>query len=492
MKKIIISIFLISLFISAQSTEIKPTKNKQPNIVIILADDLGYGDPSCYNPNSKIPTPNIDKLVSEGLQFTDAHSASAVCTPTRYSILTGRYCWRTRLKKSVLWAWDKPLIKDERLTLPEMLKQKGYQTAAIGKWHLGWEWPTIDSLSAKEMKGKNVDYNKPITGGPLEHGFDYYYGDDVPNFPPYTFIENTKVVKVPLVDKPKSLFGTSGKMAEGWKLENVVPEITKKSVEYINSASKNMKPFFLYFALTAPHTPIAPLTQFEGKSKAGKYGDFVYEVDWTVGEIMKALKENGIDENTLVIFTSDNGSPARNGKNWSGPTGSVITDYGHNPSGNLRGMKADIWEGGHRIPFIMKWNNKIKAGQTTDALVSSMDLMPTIASIIGFDLPHDSAEDGINIISVINGDDKKGRNILVNHSHSGVFALRKGDWKLILSDRSGGFSDGNNKNGYGIKTLGQLYNLAKDPSEKDNLYAKHPEIVEELQIELSKIKSINQ
>ena len=314
------------------------SKNKQaPNIVIILADDLGYGDPTCYNPDSKIPTPNIDKLASEGLQFTDAHSASAVCTPTRYSILTGRYCWRTRLKKSVLWAWDEPLINKNRLTLPEMLKEKGYQTAAIGKWHLGWEWPTSDTLDVKKQNGENIDYKLAIKGGPLAHGFDYYFGDDVPNFPPYTFIENEKVVEIPTIDKPNHLFGSKGKMTKNWKLEDVMPTITQKSVDYIDEASKQAEPFFLYFALTAPHTPIAPLTKFKGKSKAGPYGDFVYEVDWCVGQVMNALKENGVDENTLVIFTSDNGSPARNDKNWSGPTQSVVSGLRTQPKWSLQG-----------------------------------------------------------------------------------------------------------------------------------------------------------
>lgn len=482
------NLFFLGLLLLAVACSQNKSKNELPNIVIILADDLGYGDPTCYNPNSKIPTPNIDKLASEGLRFTDAHSASAVCTPTRYSILTGRYCWRSRLKKWVLWQWDDPLIESERLTLPAMLKQKGYQTAAIGKWHLGWEWPANDTSSVKKQNGENIDYNKTITGGPLAYGFDYYFGDDVPNFPPYTFIENEKVVRTPTVEKPNSLFGAKGKMAEGWKLENVMPEITQKSVDYIKKASKSEEPFFLYFALTAPHTPIAPLTQFEGKSKAGRYGDFVYEVDWTVGQIMNALKENGLDENTLVIFTSDNGSPARNGENWSGPTESVIEDYGHNPSANFRGMKADIWEGGHRIPFIAKWTGNIAEGDETPALSCSMDLMPTIAEIIGYELPVTASEDGQSLMTILKGEDQSGRDNLVNHSGNGVFALRKGDWKLILSNKSGGFSDHKHPNGFGIETPSQLYNLKNDPGEKDNLYKQFPEKVAELEQELEKIK----
>jgi len=301
MKQLIFIIILSALCF--QACEEKLQSGSSPNIVLILADDLGYGDPTCYNPDSKIHTPNIDLLASEGMQFTDAHSPSAVCTPTRYSILTGRYSWRSRLKKGVLWAWDKPLIDKGKLTLPAMLKQKGYQTAAIGKWHLGWEWPVNDTMQVKKVNGKNVDYTKVIGGGPLNYGFDYYFGDDVPNFPPYTFIENNHVVDIPTITKPDSLFGIKGKMAEGWKLENVMPEITKRSVSFIHKAAKDKsKPFFLYFPLTAPHTPIAPLARFEGKSKAGRYGDFVYEVDWVVGEIMQALKESGADENTLVIL----------------------------------------------------------------------------------------------------------------------------------------------------------------------------------------------
>ncbi|MCF6331829.1 MAG: arylsulfatase [Draconibacterium sp.] len=488
-QKILILIILSLIF---QGCNKKPDNKSLPNIVIILADDLGYGDPTCYNPSSKIPTPHIDQLATEGFLFTDAHSESAVCTPTRYSILTGRYAWRTRLKKGVLWPWDEPLIEKERLTLPEMLKQKGYRTAAIGKWHLGWDWPASDSLSAKKTNGENINYSKEIMGGPLDRGFDYYFGDDVPNFPPYTFIENRKVTVIPTVEKSGNLYGHKGKMAPGWKLENVMPEITKHSVKFIEEAAKDKsKPFFLYFALTAPHTPIAPLTKFNGKSRAGRYGDWVFEVDWAVGEIMKALKNSGADKNTILIFTSDNGSPARNGKNYGGPTQSVIRDYGHNPNGKLRGMKGDIWEGGHRVPFIAKWDDKITPGKKTNVLICSMDLMATIAEIVDFNLPENSSGDGKSLLNVLKDNNENGREFLVNHSLRGVFAMRKGNWKLILSNRSGGFSDGKNPNGYGIETPGQLYNLAADPGEKNNLYSKHPEIVEELTKELETIKLEN-
>lgn len=481
-----ISLILFGLLSGCTSSD----TTSRPNIVIILADDMGIGDPVCYNKDSKVETPNIDRLASEGMMFTDAHSATAVCTPTRYSLLTGRYCWRTRLKKGVLWPWDAPLLEKERLTLPEMLRNNGYRTAIIGKWHLGWNWPVTDSLPAKQTNGADVDYSKPIKGGPLDHGFDYYFGDDVPNFPPYTFIENEKVVVVPTVDKPDSLFGHKGKMAPGWRLEKVMTEITKRTVRYIaESAKDRTKPFFLYFSLTAPHTPIAPDTPFKNKSRAGAYGDYVQEVDHVVGEVMNALKQAGIEKNTLLIFTSDNGSPARNGKDWSGPVGSVVKEYGHNPSGIYRGFKGDAWEGGHREPLIVKWPGVVKGGTTSGALVTSMDIMPTVAEMLNIDLPENSAEDAVSFADVLNGKTDRSREYLINHSLKGVFAIRKGDWKLIMSKKSGGFSDFIYPKGYGIETQGQLYNLKDDPGETKNLWEQHTEIVKELKEKLKEIKN---
>ncbi|NPA36270.1 MAG: arylsulfatase [Chlorobi bacterium] len=488
MKKILLfTLFFVVIFFAG--CEYGINKPEKPNIVIILADDMGIGDLQCYNQSSKISTPNIDRLASEGMKFTDAHSASAVCTPTRYSLLTGRYCWRTRLKKGVLWPWDEPLIEGNRLTIAEMLRQQGYRTALIGKWHLGWNWPVKDSISPGKNNGAGVDYSKPITGGPLDHGFDYYFGDDVPNFPPYTFIENRKVTIVPTVVKPDSLFGHKGMMAPGWKLQNVMPSITKRAVRYIADESKDIKtPFFLFFSLTAPHTPIAPDDRFKGKSIVGPYGDYVQEVDFVVGEIMEALKKNGLEKNTLLVFTSDNGSPARNGKDWSGPIGSVVSEYGHNPSGIYRGFKGDVWEGGHREPFIIKWPGVVKPGSVSDALITSMDIMPTVAGILDVNIPAGNTEDAHSFEGILTGKTDKAREYLINHSLKGVFAIRKGKWKLILSDRSGGFSDIVNPKGFGIETPGQLYDLEKDPGEKNNLWKEYPEIVKELKKKLRNIQ----
>jgi arylsulfatase A len=478
-------------------------KNQQPNVVIILADDLGYGDPQVYNSESKIPTPNIDGLAKEGMRFTDAHSPSSVSSPTRYGLLTGEYAWRTELKKGVLWMWDKPLIAKGKLTFPKMLKSKNYATACIGKWHLGWRWPSNqtegfmnDSISIGDysLKGRNnlwekIDFSKPLGGGPLEAGFDYYFGDDVPNFAPYTFFENNKLVEIPNLIKPTDMYGGPGPMSEGWDLTQVMPEITKRAVKYIEEQSKNDNPFFLYFTLTAPHTPIAPTDKFKGKSEAGLYGDFVNEVDWSVGQIVEALKKSGEFENTILVFTSDNGSPQRDGTNMGGAIASV-KKYGHDPSRPWRGMKADIWEGGHRVPFIASWPEKIKANTVSDQVICLTDIISSVASVLGVPKEDGTMEDSYDISPVLFGNNQPVRESIVHHSIDGIFAIRKGDWKLILGKNSGGFSKGLKIEGIPVDTDGQLYNLAKDPAEQTNLYAVHPEKLKELTALLNQYKKV--
>ncbi len=473
----------------------KDEEVKHPNIIIILADDLGYGDPQVYNSESKIPTPNIDNLATRGMRFTDAHTPSSVCTPTRYGLLTGRYAWRSQLKKSVLWEWDKPLIAADRLTLPKMLKAKNYATACIGKWHLGWKWPSNEGqgfmnntvtlgdhgYQGREGLWEKIDFTKRLGGGPLEAGFDYYFGDDVPNFPPYVFIENDQLVQKPELLKPDSVFGHPGPMVNGWKLENVMPAITEKAVEYINQKAGSDKPFFLYVALTAPHTPIAPAAEFAGKSEAGAYGDFVHEVDWTVGQIINALEQTGAYDNTLLLFTSDNGSPQRDGANMNGPIGSV-KKYGHDPSKPWRGMKGDAWEGGHRVPFIFSWPGKIPANTVNDGLICLTDIISSIASILSIPTEVGTMEDSYDISSYL-FDKAPGdpvRESIIHHSGNGTFAIRRGSWKLILGKDSGGFSNGLKDQNIPVSTEGQLYKLSDDPSEKFNLYAENPRKVKEL------------
>ncbi len=454
----------------------------KPNIILILADDMGFGDLAIQNPESKIRTPNLDRLAREGMRFTDAHSPAAVCTPTRYSILTGRYSWRSRLKKGVIWAWDKPLIEEGRFTLAQLLKNSGYDTALIGKWHLGWNWPTKDNRPLNNNDtGETVDFTKSIGGGPTSVGFDYYFGDDVPNLPPYVFIENDRVTSMPAVLKPDSMFGTKGVMVKGWNLSSVMPEIKNKAIDYIEARSdQSKKPFFLYVTLTAPHTPIAPVDEFKGKSEAGAYGDFVSQVDQTVGDILQALEDTGLRNDTIVIFTSDNGSPGRDGENMSGELNSVLK-YGHDPSRPWRGIKGDAWEGGHRVPFIVRWPAKISKATTNQEPIILADLMATVADILNIDLPDNAGEDSLSLLPMLTGTQQgtKKREAIILHSYEGIFAIRKGKWKLIQGYGGGGIT-GKQEKPWFWEPEWQLYDLAADPHEDDNVYSDHLDIVKNL------------
>lgn len=505
-------LLFLGIFLTACSGTKQEVKTPPPpNIIYILADDLGYGDLSCLNKESKISTPHIDQLAHSGITFTDAHSGSAVCTPTRYGILTGRYCWRSRLKKAVLSAWEQPLIEEGRLTVGDMLQEQGYNTACIGKWHLGWDWPTVDRSKMSDLVAAGtwenthemrqafadkVDFSAPLENGPINRGFQYYFGDDVPNFPPYCFIENDRTLGIPNLEKPQNMYGRPGPMIEGWKLEEVMPRLCHQAVAYIKNTEpifkrKEDSPFFLYLPLTAPHTPIAPTRDFQGTSEAGAYGDFVQEVDWLVGEIVKTLEEEGLAENTLIIFTSDNGSPGRDGTNMEGQTQSVC-DYGHHPSYHFRGIKADIFEGGHRVPFIAKWPKQIAAHTQSDEIICLNDFMATCADLLGYSLPQDAAEDSYSILPLLQGKKINAplREATVHHSIQGLFAIRKGQWKLIEGGSSGGWSAPNNEEQAAKKGLAsiQLYNLEKDISEQHNVFDQHPEVVQELQALLQKYK----
>ncbi len=460
-------------------------RTKNPNIIFIMADDMGYGDLGCYNKNSKIPTPNMDLLARRGIRFTDAHSPSAVCTPTRYGVLTGRYCWRSRLKRGVLNGYSPCLIETNRLTVASMLRSHGYATACFGKWHLGLG------------DAGRTDFSKPLKPGPNDLGFEYFYGISASlDMPPYCYIENDRPVEQP------SLKVEAGKASEdGWwragaispdfKHVEVLPRLTDKAVEYINkqAADGPEKPFFIYFALPAPHCPIAPADFAKGRSKAGGYGDYVFEVDWTVGRVMEALDKNGLTDNTLIMLTSDNGSPGRT-KVKRDPY-SIIELYGHRPSGDLRGIKADIWDGGHREPFIARWPGRIAPGTTSNELVCLTDLLATSAAIVGARLPEEAGEDSYNILPALLGQkrEKPIREAVVHHSVSGVFAIRRGKWKLILGRGSGGFTRPRVIKPKPGEPEGQLYNLEEDLGETNNLWKKHPEIVGQLTELLEKYKS---
>ena len=454
-------------------------EEKNRNIVIILADDLGYGDVGCYNKDSKIPTPNIDQLAKQGMRFTDSHTPSAVCSPTRYGLLTGRYPFRSSLKKGVVLPWGGPIVEAGRLTLPEMLRRLGYATACFGKWHLGWTWETRDGKPAVSGKDSlsNVDFTKAIANGPTTRGFDYYFGVDLPNFPPYCFIENDRTIGIPSVKSGPDI-NRPGPMLPGWQQVEILPELSHRSVKYIEDAAKRSPrtPFFLYLALTSPHYPVVPAKDFKGKSQAGDYGDFVAQTDAVVGDVLRALERNGLAEDTIVVFTSDNG-PEVAGEVGIGAY-ERLRRFGHASMGLWRGVKRDLWEGGHRVPFVMRWPGKIPANSSSDATIAHSDLMATIAAIVKTPLPNDAAEDSVDFSQAFRAE-KVARQGLVHGSGSGKLAIRQGDWVLIAaaSGQDNAKASGEpawfrTERGYAEhKQPYELFNLREDPTQKTNRYA---------------------
>lgn len=449
----------------------------RPNIVLMLADDLGYGDVRRLNPEGKIATPNLDRLAAAGMAFTDAHSSSAVCTPTRYSILTGRYNWRSPLKRAVLEGYSPRLIEPGRLTLPALLQRHGYDTAGIGKWHLGMDWPLTNAGIAKTYAdGWKVDYSKPIQNGPNSVGFDYFFGIAASlDMPPFIFIENDRCLGVPTVEKT---WIRKGPAHQDFEAVEVLPTLTAKAVRYIDEHASRAKaghPFFLYLPLNSPHTPILPTREWQGKSGLNAYGDFVMQTDHAAGQVLAALERQGLADNTLVIFTSDNGcSPAAKIEE--------LQAKGHYPSFQYRGYKADIFDGGHRIPFLVRWPGKVKAGAISDQLVCLVDLMATCADVLGVPLADNAGEDSVSLLPALLGNAKKAlREAVVHHSINGSFAIRQGSWKLELCPDSGGWSSPK-PGSPAARELPpiQLYDLAKDPGEKTNVHARHPEVVQHL------------
>ncbi len=486
-----------------------------PNVIVFLADDLGVGDVAAYTGESKIPTPHLDQYSAQGMRFTDAHSSSSICTPSRYGLLTGRYCWRSKLPSGITWYWDPPLIDEDRLTMGKMFQAEGYTTACVGKWHLGWNWPLTDGSyirdhfkgvllpqKQRDEYGKRIDYARPIKDGPTTRGFDYYFGTTVPNFPPYCFIEDDRTVGVPSLPKAKGMFGRSwGPMVEGWKLEKILPTLTEKAVSFIDDHAKRKdKPFFLYFASTAPHTPIRPDEPFQGKSEAGPYGDLVHQVDWTFGQILQALERNGVADNTLVVFTSDNGSPQRagdpsiHGRDAFKP-GAILEMYGHNPSHIYRGMKWNIWDGGHRVPLIVRWPGQVKPGTVNEHTICLTDWLATFAGVLNHTLPEDAGEDSYDIRALLTGaTDQPIREATVHHSSmagpkmeiGNGFAIRRGKWKMIHGVGPHGRTKARNRDLPEDHPIGELYDMAADPGEKTNLWNEHPDVVEELTAMLTK------
>ena len=453
----------------------------RPNVVVILADDLGYGDVQCYNPErSRIPTPHLDRLASQGMRFTDGHSSSGVCSPSRYTLLTGRYHWRTRLQAGIVMPWEAPLIAPDRMTIGTLAKRYGYRTAAIGKWHLGWDWPiTPDQkkwLEAGWEDGKPTEqhrlvwqevFSQPITGGPTTRGFDEYFGTCVPNWPPYCFIENDRTIGIPseLLPPERIIMGKEwfasiqGPALSGWTFEPILPALAERAERFIAESAAKSEPFLLYMPLTTPHTPLSPNEDWHGKSGLNHaVADLIMETDAVVGRIVTALEKTGQTNNTLFVFTSDNGFAHYAG-------GPELESQGHFSSGPLRGYKGDVYEGGHRVPFIIRWPEVVKPNTVSHQLVHHADLMATFADALDTTLPDNAGEDSFSLLPLLQGEDKPIREHAVSCAAAGFPGVRFGSWKLIIGQE---------------RDQIRLYNLADDLAESNDLAGRHPDRVEQI------------
>ncbi len=486
--RVAVGIAVLLCLCSRWASAAEPTP--RPNIVVILADDLGYGDVKCLNPDGKIATPNIDRLAASGIRFTDAHSASAVCTPTRYGLITGRYCWRTKLQSGVLGGLSPRLIEPNRPTIASLLKSAGYTTGCIGKWHLGMNWvlkpgKTVTELSIEPREQVfNVEYTRPIQDGPTSVGFDSYFGISASlDMVPYAFIKNDRLTAEPTEDRqfrmrPENAnrFTRKGPAAPGFEATDVLPTLTREAVQFIRDrAEKPGSPFFLYLPLTTPHTPIAPSKEWTGKSSLGSYADFVMQTDDAVGAVLAALDRHQLTQTTLVIFTSDNGcSPEADFPD--------LLKKGHNPSYRFRGHKADVYEGGHHVPFLVRWPGVVQPGGTSDQIACLNDIFRTCADVAGVSVPETAGEDSFSLLPVLRGEKTNGlRQAIVHHSINGSFAIREGPWKLCLCPGSGGWSAPRpNRDDTSKLPPIQLFNLQEDVGERTNLQDKYPDVVERL------------
>ncbi len=479
----------------------KAQAQQNPNIVLILADDLGYGDVHCYNSGSTIPTPAMDRLAKEGIMFTDAHTPSAVCTPTRYGLLCGRYAWRTRLQSGVLSGYSPTLIEAGRQTLASVLQDKGYQTAVVGKWHLGLDWPWVRAVP-DGVKGLNyvppagyIDYAKPVKQGANEVGFAYSYV--IPgslDMGPYVYMEDGKATQIPNQEfegKGFPAYVRKGEIAGNFSHVDALDHLVNKAQNFIETHAKTRQPFFLYFPLTAPHKPVLPHPRFEGKSGLGPHGDFIMQTDWTVGEILKTLDKAGITKETLVIFTSDNGSymfemePGQKDHTEDATVQGYRPEH-HRANGNWRGTKADIYEGGHRVPFLIRWPEQWKGNQSVDETICLTDVMATVSEIVGVEIDTTQSEDTYSFYPVLQNGKSILRPPVVHHSVNGTFGLREGNYKLIFSNGSGGRQK---PAGEVFGNPYQLYNLGNDPQETRNLVSTDQQVAGSIEKELEVIRN---
>jgi arylsulfatase A len=460
-----------------------------PNLVVLLADDLGYGDVSCCNSQSKIATPHIDRLAREGVLATDAHAPASVCSPTRYGLLTGRYAWRGRLQRGVVSPWGAPILEENRVNLASFLRERGYATGCFGKWHLGWDWQTVDGKAPKPVNAgpTNVNFRRRIGGGPVDRGFDTYFGVDLPNFPPYCFIDQDRTVGIPdrHVER-EGLINRPGPVIDGWRQEDILPAVARRASEWIREKARSNQPFFAYVPLTSPHYPLVPTDDWKGKSGAGIYGDFVQQTDFHVGEIVDAIGKAA--PNTLVIFTSDNGPEP--GEVEVGAYERILR-FGHDGRGGFRGVKRDNWEGGHRVPFLARWPNRLRPGSRTDQTICLTDLLATMATLHGASLPHNAGEDSFDMLPALLGRPTPRRHVgTVHQKASGGFGLRQGDWVFIDSPSG-------NDNGRGEPVSlaapphgqeAELFDLKSDPAQRVNRAADQPGRVAAMRRRLNQLR----
>jgi len=467
-----------------------PAADVPPNIVVILADDMGYGDVQALNTDSSIPTPHLNALAASGMTFSDAHSPSAVCTPTRYGLLTGRYCWRSRLKRGVLGGYSPPLIEPGRETVADMLKSAGYQTGAVGKWHLGMTLPMksgADTDGSQWAGDPGVDFAGVITNSPIHHGFDQYFGVSASlDMAPYVYIRNDRFTKVPTIQQKAVKFPhfvRSGPRSDDFIIDEVLDRITEEAVSFIQSAAVTEDPFFLYVPLTGPHKPTQPHERFRGSTELGEYGDFIVQVDWTVGQISDALAKSGVADDTVLMFSSDNGSymyryddSSRSDHVDDNSIQGFVASH-HTANRDFRGTKADIWEGGHHVPFFVRWPGQAEAGSSCDTPVCLVDIFATCAELANVDYERDTAEDSCSLLPLIRQQSTSRGAPVIHHSVAGMFAIRDGRWKLVLGNGSGGRQQ---PKGKPFDKSWELYDMAQDETESTNVAAEHPDVVDRL------------
>ncbi len=488
---------LLSVALASQPLRGEASEETLPNFVVILADDMGYGDVQNLNPDSEIPTPHLDRLAREGMRFLDAHSPSGVCTPTRYGLLTGRYCWRSSLKRGVLGGYSPPLLGGKQATLASMLKRRGYVTGAVGKWHLGMQLPVLrkDAERTAWAGDPGIDFGGVIVDSPIHHGFDSYFGVSASlDMAPYVYIRNDRFTRLPTLQQAAMKFPhfvRQGPRAEDFVIDQVLDRLTDEAVGFIESTAAQKRPFFLYVPLTGPHKPAMPHARFKGKTSLSEYGDFIVQVDWTVGRILKSLDDAAITENTLVVFSSDNGSYMYRYDEVAAPDHvDDVTIQGfradrHRANGPFRGTKADVWEGGHHVPFFARWPARIRAGSDCRTTVCLTDLFATFREIAEVPRVDGEAEDSFSLLRLLTEESDVRGAPVIHHSSGGMFAIREGKWKLVLGNGSGGRE---RPRGKAFERPYQLFDMESDWKETKDLSGEYPALVDRLEIRLEAIR----